>query len=97
MPMKTADFERLLVQKFGFSPADNKSVDHRHYVLHIPGLPLITTKVSHGMRDLSTNLEGKIARQLHVHAPFFRLMMACTRSREEYYEQVQADPYPPFN
>jgi len=95
--MKTADVQRLLIRKFGFSEAPTRSDDHIWYELHIPGLPVIATKVSHGEREIHAKLEGKMARQLRVHAPFFRRMIECTRSREEYIQQIEGDPYPPFD
>jgi hypothetical protein len=41
-------------------------------------------------------IEGKIARQLRVHASFFRGMIGCTRDRQDYERQVREDPHPPF-
>jgi len=97
MPMNTADVQHQLVRKFGFSESPTRSDDHIWYELRIPGLPVIATKVSHGEREISSKLEGKMARQLRVHAPYFRRMIECTRSRDEYLQQVQTDPYPPFD
>jgi hypothetical protein len=97
MPFEPREIERLLQNKFGFSEATSRSSDHRWYELRLSGLPVILTKVSHSKGTLSPNLEGKIARQLRVRGPYFREMMNCTRSREEYYQQVQTDPYPPWD
>jgi hypothetical protein len=58
---------------------------------------MILTKVSHSKQDIGPKLEGKIARQLRVHKPYFEEMMDCTNSREDYYQQVRESPFPPFN
>ena len=97
MPRNPNEIEGLLQTKFGFSPARGHSSDHRWYELWLPGLPLILTKVSHTRREVGSKLEGKIARQLRVHKPYFNGMMDCTYNREAYYEQVRNDPFPPFD
>jgi hypothetical protein len=97
MPRRPRDIENLLQQKFGFSPAKQRSSDHRWYELRLPDLPPILTKVSHTKKEIGPVLEGKIARQLRVHKPYFEGMMDCTRSRTDYYQQVREAPYPPFD
>jgi len=97
MPRKPHEIESLLQGKFGFSLSTGHSSDHRWYELSIPGLPIIATYVSHSKKEICRNLESKIARQLRVRKPFFRGMMDCTQGREDYYRQVQEDPFPPFN
>jgi hypothetical protein len=96
MPLKPRDIESLLQRKFGFTPAQNRSVDHRSYQLTLPGLPPIVTKVSHNKRDIGPALQTKMARQLRVHGPFFREMLSCRKNSDEYRNQVQADPHPAF-
>ena len=98
MPLKTRDLESKLVQKFGFSRAKSHSDDHRWYQLDIAGCPTIATMISHGKgEELRDKLEGKIARQLWVRVSFFREMINCTKSAEDYIRQVQTDPFPPFD
>lgn len=97
MPIKIRDFESLLQSKFGFIPSPERSKDHRWYELQILGLPIIATKVSHGMRELSDNLEALIAKQLRVRLNFFRKMFDCSKSSDDYQKKVTEDPYPPFN
>jgi len=96
MPRKPKEIERLLQSKFGFSPAKGHSSDHRWYELHLPGLPTLLTKVSHGKKEIHRRLEGKIARQLGVRNQYFRGMMDCTYNCEDYYRQVREDPFGPF-
>jgi len=96
MALKTRDIEQKLVHKFGFGHAQNRSVDHRWYELNIPGCPPVVTKVFHGQKEISDKLEGMIARQLRVRKEFLREMISCTKSSEDYQNQVQNDPYPPF-
>ena len=97
MPFRPREVESNLQSKFGFSPAREHSSDHRWYELRLPGLPSILTKVSHRRGEVSRGVEGKIARQCRVRVPYFRGMMDCTKKREDYYQQVQVAPYPPFS
>jgi len=98
MARSPRQIESKLQSKFGFSPASarGRSKDHRWYELRLPGLPTIRTKLSHSKKDVGDKLEGKISRQLRVRRPFYERMMSCTKGREDYYEQVKKDPYPPF-
>jgi len=97
MPMKIRDLESLLQSKFNFKPSKTRSKDHRWYELEIPGLPIIATKVSHGIKELSDNLEAIIAKQLRVRIKFFRKMFDCSKNLNDYQKKVTEDPYPPFN
>src|SRR5262249_8387132 len=97
MPFKPDDLERLLVQKFAFEAESTREKGHRWFVLRLPGLPPIRTKLSHSKKtEYGAQLEGAMARQLHVRLNYFRDMMGCKNSREAYYAQVQSDPFPPF-
>jgi hypothetical protein len=97
MPHKLQKIERLLQNKFGFSPAKGHSSDHRWYELHLSDLPPILTKVSHSRKELSRGLESAIARQLRVRKQYFRGMVDCTHNCEDYYRQVRETPFPPFD
>ena len=97
MPYKPKEVERKLRDKFAFSPAEGHSLDHRWFELQLLGLPVILTKVSHSRKEIGTNLERMIARQLRVRTRYFRGMINCTNTREDYYQQVREDPYPPFD
>ena len=97
MPFKSEVVETKLKNKFGFSPAVGRESGHRWYELKIEGLPVISTKFSHGGKEINDFLESIISKQLRVRKPFFREMIGCTKSSEEYQEQVKEDPFPPFN
>jgi hypothetical protein len=97
MPIKTRDFESLLQNKFGFVSSKTRGHDHRWYELQIPGLPTIATKVSHGVKELSENLEALIAKQLRVRIKFLREMVDCSKNSADYHKKIEEDPYPPFN
>jgi hypothetical protein len=88
--------ENSLLNKFAFSRAANKGVDHRWLLLELPGLPPIITKFSHTREDIGTQLWQKIAAQLRVQSSYLNRMIDCTKSREDYYKQVRSDPYPPW-
>ncbi len=94
MPYSPRKLESILQTKFHFCPV---ATDHRRYELHLPGLPAIITKVSHSRKEIGRKLESLIARQLRVRTSYFRDMMDCTYNYDDYYRQVQEDPYPPFN
>jgi hypothetical protein len=97
MPIKPQELEKLLTIKFGFSLAVERSPDHRWYELRLAGIPLIATKVSHSKTEIGATLEAKIARQLRVRHPYFRGMVDCTNSRQDYYRQVHEEPFPPWD
>jgi hypothetical protein len=83
-------------QKFNFQSAKGHSRDHIWLELKLPGIPTIFTKLSHSSDELRDRLIGKIARQLRVPGPFAREMIACTKSRDEYYAAVQQTSHRPF-
>jgi protein involved in temperature-dependent protein secretion len=95
MAIKPTDLEKILQDKFGFN-LDATHKTHRWFVLRLEGLPVITTMVSHSRAEIRDNLESKISKQLKVKAQYFRGMVNCTKSREDYYLQVHQAPYPPW-
>gem|GEM_PF-753999 len=97
MPYKPNEIEAKLQDKFGFTKAGTHSSDHRWYELKLPGLPTVLTKVSHSREPISAKIESKMARQLRVRHPFFKGMMDCNQSNDDYRRQVREDPYPPFD
>ena len=96
MPIRPRELESLLINKFGFSPARGRSEDHRWYELQLPGLPAIATYVSHSKEEIRDKLESKIIRQLRVRKTYFRGMLSCDNSSQDYRRQVRDDPYPPW-
>lgn len=90
------EVEKTLLSKFAFTRAASKSVDHRWLQLALPGLPIILTKFSHTREDIGDGLWKKIASQVHVQANYLSGMVDCRNSREDYYEQVRANPQPPW-
>lgn len=97
MPLDPGKLEAVLGNKFEFKPSDGHSDNHKWYELQLDGLPVIATRVSHNKKEIRNKLEGMIARQLRVRTPFFREMVRCTKSRDDYYEKVRKDPFPPWN
>jgi len=95
MPRKPREIESTLQHKFKFSRASGHSSDHRWYELQLPGLEPILTKISHSKDDIGPKIEGMIARQCRVHRQFFEGMMNCTKSQEDYYQQVRDNPFLP--
>ena len=95
MGLKYRDLESLLQSKFRFVRAEHHESGHRWYELQIPDGPTVRTKVSHGTGELSKSLEGAIARQLRVRTTFFRGMMDCHNSYEDYCQKVRTTPFSP--
>lgn len=89
MPLKTRELESKLVHKFGFELATEKSDDHRWYKLVIPGCMPILTKVSHGIKELSVDLESMVAKQLKVKRKYLIGMVECTNSADSYKEIIK--------
>ena len=97
MPYRNRDVENVLVDKFGFVAASGHEEGHRWVELKLPGLPVIATKFSHKREDIRDKLWGIIAKQLRVRKSYLNGMIDCNNSREDYYQQVVTDPFPPFN
>jgi hypothetical protein len=86
MPLPRDTTEQQLVQKVQMTPRNRKGDDHRFYDLVINGQRVARTKVSRGSgyKTLGDDLVSKMARQLYVPTPFFRELINCTKSRDEY-------------
>lgn len=97
MGFSADDIERKLITKFSFIKSDRHEKGHIWYELKLAGLPVIETRISRGKHEqISDDLLSRIAKQLHVRNPFFRGMIQCTISKEEYYFEVTHNPFPPF-
>ncbi len=94
MPYKPIEVERMLLTKLKMVDEEN---DHTWFKFEIDGLPPIRTKISHNKKDIRDGLESRIFKQLRVRKTFFHELMDCTKNRNEYIQQVQEDPYPPFS
>jgi hypothetical protein len=89
MPFRTTDISNGLEHKFGFV---QEKGNHLFFRRVFPSGLCIRTKVSHGRKEVSAKIEGYIARQLGVDTRFFRGMISCTRSKEEYEQKVAERP-----
>lgn len=97
MGFSAEDIERKLITKFLFIKSERHEKGHIWYELKLADLPIIDTRVSHGKPEhISDAILSKIAKQLHVHNPFFKQMIQCTKSKEDYYNEVHQNPFPPF-
>jgi len=94
MTYKRREVADMLVIKLKMRP---RNADHEWYELSIDGLPPIRTKLSNNKKDIHDALENKIFRQLRVRKKFFHELMDCTKSKDDYEQQVISDPYPPFD
>ncbi len=94
MPLHSRDVAAKLIDKFHFALHEG---DHLFFVRELAGGKRLRTKVSHGRHELSAQLEAEMARQLRVPVPFFRLMISCTRSNEDFENQVLSAPTRPWS
>lgn len=79
--------------KFKFDDIKGKQADI-YVKLELPGVKPVVTKVSNPKSTRSTvgkKLEGMMARQLRVETQYFREMIGCTRSCEDYYERLKSE------
>lgn len=100
MPYKPAEITHVLTAVLGFTLEKGpRGDDHKWYKLEIDGVPrTIRTFVSHGRsKQYDKGLESKVARELHVSAPFFRQIMRGEKTREDYIHEVKTNPHPPFH
>jgi hypothetical protein len=94
MPRRNRDVEATLLNKFHFERSPTRSDDHRWLQLKLPDLPPIITHFSHGRQEIGDVLWSLIAKQLRVRKKFLNEMIDCTKSRDDYYEQLRSDPLP---
>ncbi|MEZ4540237.1 MAG: hypothetical protein R3C43_09710 [Chloroflexota bacterium] len=93
----SSEIAQRLRQKFKFEDVNEKKKEI-YLKLELPDIVPVVTHVSHSKstrRTVGKVLEGKMARQLRVDTPYFRGMLQCTRSREDYYELLKNNPRPP--
>jgi hypothetical protein len=88
MPRKQADVERALRNK-GFTQSES----HHHFFIYhsIAGLKTpVKTKTSHGQREISDDLLGKMAQQVKLSKGDFLDLVDCPLSREAYEAKLVA-------
>jgi len=96
MTRRNRDVETILLTKFESSESRNRADDHRWVELKLPGVPTIRTFFSHARQDIGDELWKTIASQLKVRAQYLDGMIDCTNSRDDYYEKVRDEPFPPW-
>lgn len=82
MPRKPADVERALLNK-GFR---KKEGDHHFFIYHSKAgrKTAVFTKTSHGEREISDHLLGKMAKQVRLSNREFDDLVDCPLSRDAY-------------
>lgn len=89
MPNRNVEIETRLKSKFGFQSAKKK---HRWVELRLPDAPVVRTCISHARQTIGQDLEHKMARQIKVSVQYFRGMIDCTRTCEDYYRLLRKLP-----
>lgn len=88
MPRKQADVERALRSK-GFIQSES----HHHFFIYHSSAGRKTpvkTKTSHGQREISDDLLGKMALQVKLSKGDFLALVDCPLSRDEYETKLVA-------
>lgn len=88
MPRKQADVERALRSK-GFVQTESH---HHFFIYHSQAgrKTPVKTKTSHGQREISDDLLGKMAQQVKLSKGDFLDLVDCPLSREEYETKLVA-------
>ena len=91
MPLSSDDVLRQLLKKFHFEAAPGTR--HDTYTLIINGRRAATTRFSRGRRrTLPDNLLRVMAHEIHAPSlAFFRGMIECTVSNEEYLDHLRQE------
>lgn len=88
MPRKQTDVERALRGK-GFAQSESH---HHFFIYHSTSgrKTTVKTKTSHGQREISDDLLGKMAQQVKLSKGDFLDLVDCPLSREEYEAKLVA-------
>lgn len=90
MSSRNIEVKNLLQSKYGFLPAKKKG--HLWIELKLPGTRRVRTRISHSRQTLGQDLEHWMAQQLFVTISYFREMIGCTKSCEDYYTHLRHLP-----
>ncbi|HRO24584.1 MAG TPA: hypothetical protein PLR07_09860 [Promineifilum sp.] len=89
----SSEIARVLRRKFEFEDVKGKKKEI-YLSLKLPGVEPVITHVSHPKSNRTTVgkvLESMMARQLRVETPYFKGMIQCTNSRDDYYRRLEED------
>lgn len=92
MSLKKGEIESQLLNKFGFEDRSSGRGSHQKLVFIHNGKQVATTYFSRGFRkntDIDNTLLMLMARQSGVMTvSFFKKMITCTRSKEDYIQRL---------
>ena len=74
------------LKKKGFVDSPNKSVDHKYLELFHNGKFVLSTKISHGNKDLGDHLIKQMSVQCHLNKNEFMDLSNCPLSKEDYFD-----------
>lgn len=74
------------LKKKGFVDSTSKSVDHKYLDLFHNGKLVLSTKISHGNKDLGAHLIKQMSVQCHLSKNEFMDLSNCPLSQEDYFE-----------
>lgn len=62
--------------------------DHNIFEFWHNGVFILKTKTSHNNQDIGDKLIGAMSKQCRVSAPFFKEFAKCTKSKDEYVQEL---------
>ena len=74
------------LKKKGFIDSPQKSVDHKYLELFHNGKYVLSTKLSHGNKDLGDHLIKQMSVQCHLNKNDFMDLSNCPLSKEDYFK-----------
>lgn len=83
--LKAKDTESNLLKK-GFTRYHG---DHRFFEFIHDGVFITKTKTSHNSQDINDPLISLMSQQCKVSAGFFKAFAKCTKSKEEYIDELK--------
>ena len=89
MPQQARFVRRQLTGKFGFEQSEG--ANHEKFRLTYKGQYVAQTMMSRGIRDISDQILGQMARQIGVTSREFRAMLECTIDRQTYIESASQE------
>jgi len=91
---KAADVVGRLTGKFGLK--EERKGKHVFYSRNVQDVGMVTTHFSHGEKTIGPVLLGIIAGQLRVTASYFREMLDCSKSSDQWIKQIGDSPVGPM-
>lgn len=77
------------LRKKGFIDSTTRSVDHKHLDFFLNDKYILSTKISHGNKDIGDHLIKQMSVQCHLDKNDFIDLAKCPLSRDEFIEKLK--------